>query len=99
MSDDSGDKTSRREFLGKTSAAVAGGLAAGQVTSAEAAVGPTDTDSKFQPEAFWKDRMTAPDDGKMLGWLVDTRRCFGCHACEVSCKSEMPSTTDNFRIQ
>lgn len=88
MSDDSGDKTSRREFLGNTSAAVAGGLASTQVTSAEGAAPPTEADSKFQPEAFWKDRMTAPDDGKMLGWLVDTRRCFGCHACEVSCKSE-----------
>lgn len=88
MSADSGDKTSRREFLGNTSAAVAGGLASTQVTSAEGAASPTEADSKFQPEAFWKDRMTAPDDGKMLGWLVDTRRCFGCHACEVSCKSE-----------
>lgn len=32
--------------------------------------------------------MKAPDDGKKLGWFVDTRRCFGCHACEVSCKAE-----------
>ena len=93
MSDDSIDTTSRREFLGKSTAAVAGGLTVGQLTTggltaAEGAASPTDEGSKFQPEAFWKDRMTAPDDGKMLGWLVDTRRCFGCHACEVSCKSE-----------
>ena len=42
----------------------------------------------FQPEEFWKDRMKQPDDGKNFGWFVDTRRCFGCHACEVSCKAE-----------
>ncbi|MBL6705326.1 MAG: 4Fe-4S dicluster domain-containing protein [Planctomycetaceae bacterium] len=88
MSDDSIDTTSRREFLGKSTAAVAGGLAARNAASAEAAAPLLEDGSKFQPEAFWKDRMTAPDDGKMLGWLVDTRRCFGCHACEVSCKSE-----------
>lgn len=88
MTDEASDKTSRREFLGKTSAAVAGGIAAGQADLADAAAAPATDESKFQPEAFWKERMTAPDDGKMLGWLVDTRRCFGCHACEVSCKSE-----------
>jgi tetrathionate reductase subunit B len=32
--------------------------------------------------------MTDPDDGKKYGWFVDARRCFECHACEVSCKSE-----------
>lgn len=40
------------------------------------------------PEEFWRDRMQAPDDGKRYGWVVDTRRCFGCHACEVACKAE-----------
>jgi tetrathionate reductase subunit B len=32
--------------------------------------------------------MTPPDDGKKYGWVVDTRRCFGCHGCEVACKAE-----------
>lgn len=40
------------------------------------------------PEEYWKDRMKAPDDGKRYGWVVDTRRCFGCHGCEVACKAE-----------
>ena len=88
MTDDMTNKTSRREFLGKTSAVVAGGIAAGQTDSTDVAASPATDESKFQPEAFWKERMTPPDDGEMLGWLVDTRRCFGCHACEVSCKSE-----------
>ena len=88
MVDDSGGKTSRREFLGRTTAVVAGGVAAGQAVAGDAGASSETVASKFQPEAFWKDRMTAPDDGKKLGWLVDTRRCFGCHACEVSCKSE-----------
>lgn len=44
--------------------------------------------ARFQPEPFWRERMVPPDDGKRYGWFVDTRRCFGCHACEVSCKAE-----------
>ena len=24
-----------------------------------------------------------------FGWIVDTRRCDGCHACEVACRAEM----------
>lgn len=50
----------------------------------------------FQPEEFWKDRMEAPADGKKFGWFVDTRRCFGCHACEVSCKSENDVPLGNY---
>ena len=42
----------------------------------------------FLPESAWRERMTAPDDGKRYGWVVDTRRCFGCHGCEVACKAE-----------
>jgi tetrathionate reductase subunit B len=42
----------------------------------------------IQPEEVWRDRMRAPEDGKRYGWLVDTRRCFGCHGCEVACKAE-----------
>ena len=44
--------------------------------------------SAFLPESEWRERMTAPDDGKRYGWVVDTRRCFGCHGCEVACKAE-----------
>ncbi len=74
--------TDRRDFLKGASAAVVVG------TAAAASEAPSVRSDKFQPESFWKDRIEAPDDGKKLGWLVDTRRCFGCHACEVSCKSE-----------
>ncbi len=78
-----GDAPNRRDFLESASvAAFAGGLAG-------AADSPTqDSEDLFQPEEFWKDRMQAPDDGKRYGWFIDTRRCFGCHACEVSCKAE-----------
>ncbi len=40
--------------------------------------------------------MQAPDDGKRYGWFIDTRRCFGCHACEVSCKAENDVPLGNF---
>lgn len=75
---------SRRKFLGTAAAAVGVGAAG----SAKAQQSPTTPEDLYQPEEFWKDRMQAPDDGKKFGWLVDTRRCFGCHACEVSCKEE-----------
>ena len=51
---------------------------------------------KYQPEEFWRDRMAPPEDGKKLGWFVDTRRCFGCHACEVSCKAENDVPLGNY---
>ena len=76
------EKPARREFLGQAAAAAA------VTASASAAHASAEPDSTLQPEAAWKERMTAPDDGKRFGWLVDTRRCFGCHACEVSCKAE-----------
>lgn len=83
---------SRREFLKKS--VVAGGVVGAVRTDLAQAEVPEDESPrakaarKFYPEEVWKDRMTAPDDGKRFGWFVDTRRCFGCHACEVSCKSE-----------
>lgn len=70
------ETSSRRGFL---KASVLGAAAA--ATPAVGAV-------EFQPEEVWRDRMKAPDDGKRYGWLVDTRRCFGCHGCEVACKAE-----------
>ena len=87
--------SSRREFLGKASAAA--GIAAGAASTARAEA---DAEEKklpvFQPESVWKERITPPDDGKKLGWLVDTRRCFGCHACEVSCKAENDVPLGNY---
>jgi ferredoxin len=80
----------RRDFLKKASAA----LVILPLAEAATVAGETEPldDSKssgrFQPEEFWRERMKAPDDGKKLGWFVDTRRCIGCHACEVSCKAE-----------
>ncbi|MEM7168000.1 MAG: 4Fe-4S dicluster domain-containing protein [Planctomycetota bacterium] len=68
----------RRSFV----KAAALGAAAAATTPGAAA------DVEFQPEEVWRDRMTPPDDGKKYGWLVDTRRCFGCHGCEVACKAE-----------
>lgn len=87
------NNTNRRDALKKV-AAVAGLAAAGQTQEAKADV--DDPRGKFQPESYWKDRMTPPDDGKKLGWFVDTRRCFGCHACEVSCKAENDVPLGNF---
>lgn len=43
---------------------------------------------QFLPQEVWEERMRAPDDGKRFGWVVDSRRCFGCHGCEVACKAE-----------
>ena len=77
-------ESTRRELLSGT----AGALTAGIVSGLPKAPATESSEAKFQPEEFWAERMKAPDDGKRLGWFVDTRRCFGCHACEVSCKAE-----------
>ena len=76
----------RREFLG---AAAIGASAAGMARAGQSG-GESDSDvaSKFQPKERWEERMKAPDDGKKYGWFIDTRRCFGCHGCEVACKAE-----------
>lgn len=79
------DGTSRRRFLADASAAL------GILGSCPSAAGGDDDGPPplhVPPEAQWKERMTPPDDGRKYGWFVDTRRCFGCHACEVSCKAE-----------
>lgn len=92
----SSDETSRREFLKRSSTTVAGGILAGESVSADEGDDRESVEGKLQPESFWQERMTPPDDGKKLGWIVDTRRCFGCHACEVSCKSENDVPLGNF---
>lgn len=66
-------------------------LAAGALAGASARSKQNDTarpEDLYLPEEEWRDRMTAPNDGKAYGWIVDTRRCFGCHGCEVACKAE-----------
>lgn len=87
--------TSRREFLRRSAAALplAAAAAASEAKADEAA--PAEGD-KYQPEAFYRDRLKAPDDGKKFGWFVDTRRCFGCHGCEVSCKAENDVPLGNY---
>lgn len=37
--------------------------------------------------------------GKRVGLLVDPRRCVGCHACGVSCKTEHDVALGGFRIR
>ena len=81
----------RRGFLQATAA-----LPIVALTSTSNAEPSEPANDKFQPEEFWRDRMEAPDDGKKYGWFVDTRRCFGCHGCEVSCKAENDVPLGNF---
>ena len=92
---DHSETNDRRGFLKEVTAAVAAGGTAAASSRAEAEPPPVRSD-KFQPESFWADRMEPPDDGKKLGWFIDTRRCFGCHGCEVSCKSENDVPLGNF---
>ncbi|MCA9212293.1 MAG: 4Fe-4S dicluster domain-containing protein [Planctomycetales bacterium] len=74
----------RRQFIG----AVAAGLGTASAISADESKQADPISSKFQPKERWEDRMQAPNDGKKYGWFIDTRRCFGCHGCEVACKAE-----------
>ena len=86
----------RRDVLKKgLAAAGAAGLgAAGAQAASQARDGVRE--DLFMPEEHWRDRITAPDDGKKYGWIVDTRKCFGCHACEVACKSENDVPLGNY---
>jgi tetrathionate reductase subunit B len=69
--------------------ALKAGLAAAALTgTAGAAKAGQSDESLFLPEEAWRERMTPPADNKRFGWVVDTRRCFGCHGCEVACKAE-----------
>lgn len=43
--------------------------------------------------------MQPPADGKRYGWFIDTRRCFGCHGCEVACKAENDVPLGHFMRQ
>jgi len=77
------DPTRRDVLVRGLHSGVAGLAGAELVDSPDA-----DAASAFLPEEAWRERMTPPDDGKRYGWVVDTRRCFGCHGCEVACKAE-----------
>ena len=81
---------SRREFL--QSAVVP--LAADHMVLASTTE--PESESLYQPKEIWEERMEAPDDGKKFGWFIDTRRCFGCHGCEVSCKAENDVPLGNY---
>ena len=93
----SADENSRRSFLKKSSAALVVLGSKSEVYARESANAETvDDHPLFQPEENWKERMDPPDDGKRYGWFVDTRRCFGCHGCEVSCKAENDVPLGNY---
>lgn len=77
-------KTTRRDFLQRSTVSLPIVAAVTTETTQSSAA----EEPQFQPESFWRQRMKAPEDGKKYGWFVDTRRCFGCHGCEVSCKAE-----------
>ncbi len=90
-------KQNRREFLGAAGVAATGALAAGAHAANEPSVdNQDDPSSYFQPQEYWEDRIKAPDDGKKYGWFIDTRRCFGCHGCEVACKAENDVPLGNY---
>ena len=104
------DTKSRRGFLKETAAALpiisaAGATARADQLNSEDAESPAAespaaespaADGPFQPEAYWRDRLKALEDGKRYGWFVDSRRCIGCHACEVSRKSENDVPLGNY---
>ena len=85
-------EANRRQFLKSTTVS----LPILPLAAASAAGQDADLATKFQPEEKWRDRIKPPDDGKKYGWFVDTRRCFGCHGCEVSCKAENDVPLGNF---
>ena len=90
-------KSDRRAFIKRSATQLTilplSAVVADQAMAADQDAAPTD---KFQPEEFYRDRLTPPDDGKRYGWFVDSRRCFGCHGCEVSCKAENDVPLGNF---
>ena len=92
--DEMRERPSRRDLLKQASAALV--VVSTSSADASADTSSPDVSSKFQPQEYWEERMKAPDDGKRYGWFIDTRRCFGCHACEVSCKAENDVPLGNF---
>ena len=76
-------RPNRRQLLAVTAGASLGALGSAQDGSQAGKL-----EGLFLPEEQWRERMQAPEDGKRYGWIVDVRRCFGCHGCEVACKAE-----------
>ena len=89
-------KQNRREFLGATGVLATGAVAANAPANSSSQVNENQSPSSFQPKDYWEERMKAPDDGKKYGWFIDTRRCFGCHGCEVACKAENDVPLGNY---
>ncbi len=94
-------KQNRREFLGKAAGGIVAGTAAGAAaksadTPNKSSTTQQDPDDLFQPEEDWAELMQPPDDGIKYGWFIDTRRCFGCHGCEVACKAENDVPLGNY---
>ena len=89
-------KQNRRQFLGKAATGLAATGVAAESLASEPADSQTNEDDLFQPESDWKELMEPPDDGKKCGWFIDTRRCFGCHGCEVACKAENDVPLGNY---
>lgn len=83
------DDLTRRQFL-KTSATASAALPIVPLIRNDAPPITSGRESSdlYRPEEEWRERMIPPEDGKRYGWFIDTRRCFGCHGCEVACKSE-----------
>lgn len=86
----------RREFLEK---GIVASVGAAMVSAAAGSKEAQARGSKELPREAWAERMKAPDDGKRYGWIVDTRRCFGCHGCEVACKAENDIPLGNYMRQ
>jgi tetrathionate reductase subunit B len=72
---ETGPRAGRRGFLGALAAALA--TAAAAISTSMLRIAPGMAASR-PPE----------DKGKQYGMVVDVRRCIGCHACTVACKSE-----------
>ncbi|MCH2182391.1 MAG: 4Fe-4S dicluster domain-containing protein [Mariniblastus sp.] len=86
----------RRDFIRRASSGLAAGASLGVAHHL-----PKESDNdpggkEFQPAEYWRERMADPDDGKKYGWFIDTRRCFGCHGCEVACKAENDVPLGNY---
>lgn len=88
----------RREFLGAASAAslAAASLKPDDKKSVADSGKKNSKDPASDPATSLEARMTPPDDGKKFGWFIDTRRCFGCHGCEVACKAENDVPLGNY---